>query len=111
MKSQMRTVTLSICCLIFLISPVLGQQPSDRQAVVVGPWSIAPTYKADKFDSCTMSRSGRVLRQLSCEIRMVCYLLFKFKQMEARAAAHSTQFVWPPDLIPWMLKLWRKRKA
>lgn len=27
------------------------------QVVVVGPWTIATTYKADKFDSCTMTRT------------------------------------------------------
>jgi hypothetical protein len=53
----MRAV-VSSACLIVLMSPALGQQPPDRRIVMVGPWSIATTYKADKFDSCTMSRSG-----------------------------------------------------
>ena len=29
----------------------------DDQTVTVGPWAITTTYKADKFDNCTMSRS------------------------------------------------------
>jgi invasion protein IalB len=56
MERAMRAAALS-ACLIFLISPAFGQQPPDRQIIMVGPWSIATTYKADKFDSCTMSRS------------------------------------------------------
>jgi len=32
-------------------------RPPDNQIVTVGPWTIATTYKADKFDNCTMSRS------------------------------------------------------
>jgi hypothetical protein len=33
-------------------------QPQDKLTVTVGPWAIASTYKADSFDSCTMSRSA-----------------------------------------------------
>src|SRR5216684_3890344 len=33
-------------------------EPQNKQTVVVGPWAIATTYKADKFDNCTMSRSA-----------------------------------------------------
>ena len=37
---------------------VLAQpQPRDNQTVTAGPWAIATTYKANKFESCTMSRS------------------------------------------------------
>jgi len=32
-----------------------GQQPRDK--VTVGPWAIVTTYKANKFEGCTMSRS------------------------------------------------------
>jgi hypothetical protein len=32
-------------------------QSRDNQTVAVGPWAIATTYKANKFESCTMSRS------------------------------------------------------
>jgi hypothetical protein len=57
MERAMRVAFLSTC-LIVLISPALGQQLPDRQTISVGPWSITTTYKADKFDSCTMSRSA-----------------------------------------------------
>ena len=53
----MRT-TLPFACLVLLMSPALGQQSQERQTVNVGPWSIVTTYKADKFESCTMSRSA-----------------------------------------------------
>ena len=33
-------------------------EPRDYQTVTIGPWAIATTYKADKFQSCTMSRSA-----------------------------------------------------
>ena len=53
----MRT-TVSFACLVLLTSPALGQQSPERQTVIVGPWNIATTYKAEKFESCTMSRSA-----------------------------------------------------
>jgi hypothetical protein len=49
--------TVSLVCFLFLLSPAFGQQSQERQTVIVGPWSIATTYKGDKFESCTMSRS------------------------------------------------------
>jgi len=36
-------------------------QPQDNQTVKVGPWTIAASYKADKFDNCTMSSSAEDL--------------------------------------------------
>ena len=33
-------------------------QSRDNQRITVGPWAIATTYKANKFESCTMRRSG-----------------------------------------------------
>ena len=35
-------------------SPTRGSQ---NQTVTIGPWAIAPTYKASKLENCTMSRS------------------------------------------------------
>jgi hypothetical protein len=29
----------------------------EEQTVTVGPWTISTSFKADKFDSCSMSRS------------------------------------------------------
>jgi hypothetical protein len=57
MELTMRT-TVSFACLVLLMSPALGQQSPERQTVIVGPWNIATTYKAEKFESCTMSRSA-----------------------------------------------------
>ena len=36
-------------------------QPEDNQTVKIGPWTIATSYKADKFDNCTMSSSAEDL--------------------------------------------------
>jgi hypothetical protein len=42
-----------------LTTSVLAEQLSqDKQAVTVGPWTIATAYKADRFDSCSMSRTA-----------------------------------------------------
>src|SRR3977135_1862462 len=50
-------MTVSLICLSVLTSSALAQ-PQESQTVTVGPWSIATTYKADKFDNCTMTRSA-----------------------------------------------------
>jgi hypothetical protein len=54
---MMRTC-VALACMIPLISSALAQQPQDRQIVPVGPWHIATTYRADKFDNCIMTRSA-----------------------------------------------------
>src|SRR4029077_17634475 len=53
----MRT-TASLVCLSILSSSAIAQQQQESQAVTVGPWNIATTYKGDKFDYCTMTRSA-----------------------------------------------------
>jgi len=57
----MRTIAgLSVAAL--LITPASAEpQSQDKQTVTVGPWTIAADYKADKFDSCSMSRSANEL--------------------------------------------------
>lgn len=35
--------------------------PQDNQTVKVGPWTVATTYEADKFNHCTMSSSAEDL--------------------------------------------------
>jgi hypothetical protein len=52
----MRT-PLALAWITLLTSSALAQQPLDIQTITVGPWAISTTYKADKFDNCTMSRS------------------------------------------------------
>lgn len=42
---------------VFYVSPSIAQQ-NPRETVVVGPWSITTTYKANRFENCTMSRTG-----------------------------------------------------
>src|SRR4029077_7095384 len=51
----MRPIILLFGMTVF-VSSALAQQPQD-QTVAVGPWKIATTFKAEKFDSCTMSRT------------------------------------------------------
>lgn len=47
----------TLICLAFLTSSALAQQVQESQSVSVGPWKIATTYRADKFDNCTMTRA------------------------------------------------------
>jgi hypothetical protein len=54
----MRAAFAAMLCLGCMVSSTSAQQ---SQVVVVGPWAIATTYKADRFDGCTMSRSTNEL--------------------------------------------------
>jgi hypothetical protein len=50
---------ISFSVATLLTTSVLAEPPSQgKQAVAVGPWTIATAYKADKFDSCSMSRTA-----------------------------------------------------
>jgi hypothetical protein len=40
-----------------LVAPTLAVAQAEDEVITVGPWTIAASSKADKFDSCTMSRS------------------------------------------------------
>ena len=45
--------------LVCLSLPAFGaQQASEKQTVLIGPWTISTTHHADKFVSCSMSRSA-----------------------------------------------------
>src|SRR3954451_20403355 len=77
----MRT-TASLVCLSILSSSALAQQQQESQAVTVGPWSIATTYKGDKFDYCTMTRSASGLGVTF--VRNQDGLLLLLDSMEAR---------------------------
>lgn len=46
---------------VLVMTPAVGQERPDAQSVKVGPWTIATTYKADKFENCTMTGSIRDL--------------------------------------------------
>src|SRR5215467_6399879 len=51
----MRTPFALLSAILLTTSAIA--QSRDSETVTVGPWAIATTYKADKFESCTMSRS------------------------------------------------------
>jgi hypothetical protein len=51
-------VTLALACLLVSVTTANAQQPTDSQTIAVAPWTIATTYKADKFENCTMTRTA-----------------------------------------------------
>ena len=53
----MRSIFQCVGLLLVSSTSILAQTSLDRQAVAVGPWSIATNYKADRFEYCTMTRS------------------------------------------------------
>ena len=48
---------------IFLATLAVAQ--AEDEVITVGPWTIAASSKADKLDSCTMSRSTDDLKSAS----------------------------------------------
>ena len=50
----MRT-SAALSLVIFLATLAVAQ--AEDEVITVGPWTIAASSKADKLDSCTMSRS------------------------------------------------------
>ena len=52
---------LPVALSIALISATSVNAREQDQTVSVGPWTIATSFKAEKFDSCTMSRSANDL--------------------------------------------------
>jgi hypothetical protein len=50
-------VSCAIGLVVLFGSSAVGQQGS-KETILVGPWSITTTYKADRFENCTMSRTG-----------------------------------------------------
>ena len=58
MTRKMKASTiLFVCFAVSAAKPAFAQDAADNQTVLVGPWAIATTYKADTFENCTMSRS------------------------------------------------------
>lgn len=51
-------IAFALFGIVVFACPALAQQSLDTQTVVVGPWTIATTYKADKFENCTMTRTA-----------------------------------------------------
>jgi len=58
MRSAIATSSAVFWALFLTTTAIADTQD---QAVSVGPWTIATSSKADKFDSCTMSRSSNDL--------------------------------------------------
>jgi hypothetical protein len=48
---------LALAGIVMFAGTALAQS-LDTQTVVVGPWTIATTYKGDKFENCTMARTA-----------------------------------------------------
>jgi hypothetical protein len=62
MRSPIATPgALFIALLLVPFSATTAVADAQDQTVSVGPWTIATSSKADKFDSCTMSRSANDL--------------------------------------------------
>jgi hypothetical protein len=50
---------ISVCIAIIAFSGVaLGEKAEKSSSENIGPWEIEVTYKADKFDRCTISRKA-----------------------------------------------------
>jgi len=58
MRSPIAT-SIALFLALFLATTAIAD--AQDQTVSVGPWTIATSSKADKFDSCTMSRSSNDL--------------------------------------------------
>jgi hypothetical protein len=55
---------------VILLTTSAFAQSRDSETVIVGPWAIATTYKAEEFESCTMGRSaGRTWNNLCARTR------------------------------------------
>jgi hypothetical protein len=53
----MRT-PLALPFLVISLLPTLSSRAQSQSSTTVGPWEIATSYKADKFDSCLMNRTA-----------------------------------------------------
>jgi hypothetical protein len=53
----MMRAAILLSLLWLMVAPALAEKSSENEAVTIGPWSISTTFKADKFDSCSMSRT------------------------------------------------------
>jgi len=62
MRSPLATFIAPLLALALgLVLATTAYADTQDQTVSVGPWTIATSAKADKFDSCTMSRSANDL--------------------------------------------------
>jgi hypothetical protein len=57
-EETMRTpLALSVAATVATTATPTAMSYAEEQTVTVGPWTIATSYKGDKFDNCSMSRS------------------------------------------------------
>ena len=61
----------------------------------MGPWAIATTYKGDKFDNCTMSRSAESVGSIFVRNRDGL-LLLPNSQRGSWIEVKHTPFGWSP---------------
>jgi hypothetical protein len=58
MRKTLALASIVLFTALVTAPPALAQRPLGAQTVSIGPWAIATTYKADKFENCTMTRSA-----------------------------------------------------
>ena len=56
---------------------------SENQTVTAGPWTIVPTYKTNKLQSCTMSRSDGELGATFVRTQDGLSVILEFAEVEA----------------------------
>jgi hypothetical protein len=59
-KEQVTRTLIAIFFAMLTTGPTFAES-RDSETVSVGPWTIATTYKGEKFDNCTMSRTASEL--------------------------------------------------
>ena len=106
----MRT-SFALFFVTFLTTSVLAEpQPRDNQTVTVGPWAITTTYKADKLESCTMSRPAGELGITFLRTQDGLSAL-----LDSRNGGSIEEklilFASLPVRVPWMPRPWLKRKV
>ena len=95
----------------FLTTSVLAEpQPRDNQTVAVGPWAIATIYKADKLESCTMSRPAGELGITFVRTR-TGWRHSSTHENGGSIEAKLILFASLPVRVPWMQRPWLKRKV
>jgi hypothetical protein len=93
---------------IFLTTSALAQ-PQNSQTVTVGPWAISTAYKADKFDSCTMSRSTGVLGITFARTQDGLLLVLDSSKWKLdRGKTYSVRLT--QDRDPWRPRRWPRRR-
>ena len=106
--SRMVNTNAVFVCSILVTSSAFAQ-PTE-QTVAIGPWEIATTYKAGKFDSCSMSRTAGDLAVSFVRAESGLLLLLDSSKWKLERAV-PIRFAWRRPVNPWKSKRWRKRRA